>query len=137
MLDWWRYFNLTETQTLKTYQTESNKYCIIITGINTKISKTHWLLNKILFSLCLSLSLSLSLSVSLCLSLSLSVSLSLSLCLSLCLSVYLSLSLRKFFLEIIQPFSEAAIGGIQKRKLFSNILWYSQDRKAHVQGSIF
>ena len=131
MLDWWRYFNLTETQTLKTYQTESNKYCIIITGINTKISKTHWLLNKILFSLSVSLCLSLSLSVSL------SVSLSLSLCLSLCLSVYLSLSLRKFFLEIIQPFSEAAIGGIQKRKLFSNILWYSQDRKAHVQGSIF
>ena len=39
------------------YKAESYKYCIIIAGRNTKISKTHRLLNRILFSLCLSLCL--------------------------------------------------------------------------------
>ena len=42
---------LEETQTLKAYWTESYKYCIIIAGSNTEISKTHRLLNKILLSL--------------------------------------------------------------------------------------
>ena len=37
---------LKETQTFKTYLTESYKYCIIVAG-KTKISKTHGLLNKI------------------------------------------------------------------------------------------
>ena len=46
-----------ETQTFKAYYTESYKYCIIIAGSNTKILKTHGLLNKILFSLCPSLCL--------------------------------------------------------------------------------
>ena len=48
---------LKETQTLKAYETESNKYCNTILKSNTKISKTHRLLNKILL-LCLSALLS-------------------------------------------------------------------------------
>ena len=48
---------LKETQTLEAYEIESYKYCIIITGSNIKISKTHRLLNKILLSLCPSLCL--------------------------------------------------------------------------------
>ena len=39
------------TQTFKAYQTESYKYCIIIAESNTKISKTHRLLNKMVLSL--------------------------------------------------------------------------------------
>ena len=31
------------------------------------------------------------------------------------------------FLQILQPFSEAAMGGVPYRKPFSNILWYSQE----------
>ena len=45
---------LKETQTFKAYYTESYKYCVIMTGSNTKVLKTHELLNKILFSLSLS-----------------------------------------------------------------------------------
>ena len=48
---------LKETQTIKAYQAESEKYFIIIALSNAKVSKTHGLLNKILFSVCLSLSL--------------------------------------------------------------------------------
>ena len=44
--------SLKETQTFKTHKTESYKYCIIIVGSNTKTSKTHRLINKML--LCLS-----------------------------------------------------------------------------------
>ena len=43
---------LKETQTFKTYWTESKRYCIIIAGRNTKIWKTLRLLKEILFSLC-------------------------------------------------------------------------------------
>ena len=43
-------FLLKEIQTFKAYQTESCKYCMIIAGNNTKISKTHRLLSKMLFS---------------------------------------------------------------------------------------
>ena len=46
-----------ETQTFKTYKTESYKYCSFIAGSNTEISKTHKLLKKILFFLCPSLCL--------------------------------------------------------------------------------
>ena len=31
------------------------------------------------------------------------------------------------FLEILQPFSEAATRGVAQKKLFLNILWYSQE----------
>ena len=43
---------LKETQTFKAYCRESYKYCIIMAGSNTKISKIHGLLNKILFCFC-------------------------------------------------------------------------------------
>ena len=45
------YLSLKETQPFQAYSTESHKYCIIIAGGNTKISKTYSLLNKMLFSL--------------------------------------------------------------------------------------
>ena len=48
---------LKETQTFKVYKTESCKYYTIIAGTNTKVLKTHGLLNKILFSICHSLCL--------------------------------------------------------------------------------
>ena len=46
---------LKETQTFKAYWIVSYKYCIIITGTNTKISKTDRLLNTFFLSLCPSL----------------------------------------------------------------------------------
>ena len=49
--------DLKETQTRKAYYTESYKYCIIIAGSKTNISKTHRLLNKMLLSLSLPFSL--------------------------------------------------------------------------------
>ena len=44
------YTYLKETQTFKAYLTESNKYYIIIAGSNTRMSKTHGLLSKFMFS---------------------------------------------------------------------------------------
>ena len=43
---------LKKTQSFKAYQTEFFKYCIIVTGSNTKISKTQFIEKNVVISVC-------------------------------------------------------------------------------------